>query len=455
MIPHQEAVLQETVGRETNADARPQGTSPLAPPDLPLPPTIGELDLRPVFESWPYDEPTSVRLAQVTPRRAILLVRRPSGIDQYELENRPDGRLIHGCATALAFHSARAEAAEQNPCALAFELTPEDCAELVEEANAYHDRVVLLFRLSQWSHAERDVTQILGLLQLLTQQAQGAVERVQLQSWRPILARLRALARALALLEQGQYRQSFDTARNTLSLPATTDEGAADHRRLAIALLAAVQSLLSQRPALKPHREFTFLRQHDYWILRYDGVTACLKGSRGMDCLVSLLRSPGREFHVSELLANLLDDPAPSNALDTCPARPEGGDRPPLTGLNDGCPLLDVQARAECRSRLLELREDLAEAERCNDSSRALQAQADLNALTEYLASAVGLGGRLRKSSSDAERARSAITKRIRHAIQKVRSAFPMVGDHLEAGIRTGYYCSYQPTSGFLLRWQP
>src|SRR5262249_20855923 len=46
-----------------------------------------------------------------------------------------------------------------------------------------------------------------------------------------------------------------------------------------------------------------FLWQHDYWIIRYHGFTALLKSTRGLYYLAVMLRDPGREFHVLELVA--------------------------------------------------------------------------------------------------------------------------------------------------------
>jgi len=40
-----------------------------------------------------------------------------------------------------------------------------------------------------------------------------------------------------------------------------------------------------------------------------DAYKAFFKATRGLHCLAFLLRYPGREFHVSELLASLMDAP--------------------------------------------------------------------------------------------------------------------------------------------------
>ena len=61
------------------------------------------------------------------------------------------------------------------------------------------------------------------------------------------------------------------------------------------------------------------------------------------------------------------------------------------------------------------------------------------------LASAYGLGGRARRTGSDAERARSAATWRIRDAIKRLEKLHPALGRHLRASVRTGVFCSYQP----------
>jgi hypothetical protein len=185
---------------------------------------------------------------------------------------------------------------------------------------------------------------------------------------------------------------------------------------------------------------------NDYWIIRYRGQTACLKATRGMRCLVVLLRNPGREFHVRELLAPPLD----ASTL----AAGVAVDGHVVRGLHAGVPVLDAQAKAECKRRLNELRQALSEAEQFNDPQRKTEVQNEVQAITDYLASAFGFGGRDRRASSDAERARSAVTKCIRKAIQKIGDAIPSLGYHLATRIKTGYFCSYNPHPDRPVDWK-
>ena len=58
---------------------------------------------------------------------------------------------------------------------------------------------------------------------------------------------------------------------------------------------------------------------------------------------------------------------------------------------------------------------------------------------------ALGLHGRSRRLGSGAERARSAVTWRIRSAIKKIAMTHPRLGRHLENSLKTGTFCVYQP----------
>ena len=191
------------------------------------------------------------------------------------------------------------------------------------------------------------------------------------------------------------------------------------------------------------YEESLFLRQNDYWIIRYHGQTAFFKSTRGLCCLAVLLSDPGREFHVTELLPRQMavSIPVPANQRIT-------------TGLHAGIPMLDARAKAEYRRRLNELRQDLIQAERFNDLQRKTEVQNEIQAISDHIACVIGLGGRVRKSSSDAERARSAATKCIKKTIQKIGEAIPSLGYHLVARIKTGYFCSYNPHPDRPVSWK-
>ena len=204
----------------------------------------------------------------------------------------------------------------------------------------------------------------------------------------------------------------------------------------------------SHRPALSTYEGSLFIQQGDYWTIGYQRHVAILKATRGLHYLDLLLRHPGREFHVCELVGQAIGKPLLFGKGDHATAASQS------RFLSDAGPILDAQAKAEYKHRLADLRRELEEAERFNDPTHAERARAEMDALAEQLASAVGLGGRNRRLGSEAERARSAVTKRIRCSIKGIREAIPSLGSHLATGVKTGYFCTYSPHPERPVAWK-
>ncbi|HMG04683.1 MAG TPA: hypothetical protein VK581_04430 [Chthoniobacterales bacterium] len=412
---------------------------------------INVVDLRSCLESWPYDAEKNVRIGRGIDGREIILVRQPMGLEQYEVDGRPQG----GSQTVLALPPGCVSATKRIPSAMESKPRADDCATLFQEACAYYCRLIVLFRLKQWIRAERDTTQILHLLRSATQHARHREDRAQLDNWYPHIARLQVVAGAMILLEKGQYRDALQATRGIIGGLEALDTKGSDPEKFAQALLEGVRGSLANLPVFQLHEECCFLRRDDYWTIRYHGDAAFLKSTRGLQCLACLLRAPGREFHVIELLASGLEaDAVVASAVMTRELRQRDGDRFPATVFNDHGPILDTRAKLEYRERLNELRQELGDAEQFNDSDRATKARDEIHAISQHLAFAVGLGGRDRKTSSEAERARCTVTKRLKQAIRKIGDAIPSLGQHLVTRIKTGYFSSYNPHPDRPVAWK-
>ncbi|MEO6029628.1 MAG: alpha/beta hydrolase [Candidatus Binatia bacterium] len=179
-----------------------------------------------------------------------------------------------------------------------------------------------------------------------------------------------------------------------------------------------------------------FRREGEYWTLIFDGAVCRVRDAKGLHHILRLLRDPGLQFAPAELLAEL-EPPPPSSA-----EHARGADLH-AAALGDAGPVLDAKAKLVYRSRLTDLREELADAERSHDPARAGAARTEIEFLARELSAAVGLGGRDRKSSSAAERARLTVTKRIKDALGRIRASHPALARHLDATIKTGSLCAY------------
>ena len=131
-----------------------------------------------------------------------------------------------------------------------------------------------------------------------------------------------------------------------------------------------------------------------------------------------LLRSPGTAVHVTELTG-----------------------APVTTTTAD----LDGTAVAAYRRRLLDIEEDLADADADHDTYRSEKLRIEQDFLIAQVTGAIGLGGRVRRSGDPTERARKAVTARIRDSIARITKVHPRLGRHLANAVRTGTWCSYQP----------
>lgn len=179
-----------------------------------------------------------------------------------------------------------------------------------------------------------------------------------------------------------------------------------------------------------------FRRDGDLRIIEFAGSTVLLKDLKGMRYLARLLAEPGRELHVLDLVA--ADRPAPA------PAPPVADGELPGT-YGDTGPLLDDQAVQAYKRRLVEIDEDLDEADRTGDTERAALARADRDFLLDELSSAFGLGGRHRQTGVISERARASVTRAVRYALARIRDHHPTLATHLARTVHTGTYCSYTP----------
>lgn len=188
------------------------------------------------------------------------------------------------------------------------------------------------------------------------------------------------------------------------------------------------------------------IREGDYWAIAFAGHTVRVRDLKGIHYLTRMLAEPGREFHVLDLVA--AENPGPANIVG-------GADRRHApTTFDDAGALLDDEARSAYRRRLIEIEDDIDEARSTGDLGRAEQAEAEREFLVRELSSAFGIGGRSRKARATSERARVAVTRALRTAINRISEHHQPLGQHLAHAVRTGTYCIYQPDPATSSHWQ-
>jgi tetratricopeptide (TPR) repeat protein len=255
---------------------------------------------------------------------------------------------------------------------------------------------------------------------------------------------------ATAWLEQVRFeaaRARLERDPDDAEAGLAIDECLANARSLGMARLEELitRMKLPQSIASSTPRTATLTREGEYWSVSFSGAVFRLHDAKGLHHMSKLVQRPGSEVHVLELAGGL-------GSSDRTSAR-EAEEAGLSMGADDAGDLLDPAAKAAYKRRLDDLEAELQEAEEFNDSGRAASAKAEIEFLARELSSALGLTGRSRKSASSAERARLTVTKAIRSAVKKVAENDPALGRHLEARLKTGTYCSYQPDPDSPVTW--
>jgi hypothetical protein len=181
-------------------------------------------DIRELLRSWPFEPNNCARLVRGTDGREILQVRLPVGIEQYELNGRPDGQRPHDVESALEYQFARLKEARAAGTEAAFRLGAEDCRELFEEGVLYYYRYLHLFQLKDWTRTARDTARNLALFDFVHRYARRKEDRQQLEQWRPYILRMNAIARAMVGIDEQSHEAALKIIRETIdkieSLPA-------------------------------------------------------------------------------------------------------------------------------------------------------------------------------------------------------------------------------------------
>jgi tetratricopeptide (TPR) repeat protein len=180
-----------------------------------------------------------------------------------------------------------------------------------------------------------------------------------------------------------------------------------------------------------PRARHGVIRRHEaYWIMGLGEHTIHVPDLVGMHYLAELLTHPGESIPALSLASH--------GAMANGPIRHE---------------LLDEVAKTAYTHRARELRHELAEAEADNDLGRAELLRAELGALIDQIEAATAPHGRSRVFVDEAERARTAVHKAIKRAIDTIERAAPDLAELLRSSIATGTRCCYTPDPRHMVTW--
>jgi hypothetical protein len=171
-----------------------------------VPPAMS-LDLNTILKDWPHEN-GNIKVRKITglDGREKLQLRVDLGVLQMEMIGRPDGQRPHNCESLLDYHQKRAARAEQK--GEAYELTPEQCAELQQEGIQYYHRYLSLFQINDFTGVVRDTQRNLDLFTFVTEHTDRDELSWSLQQFRPYVLMMNTRAKASILLAEGNFAEA-------------------------------------------------------------------------------------------------------------------------------------------------------------------------------------------------------------------------------------------------------
>jgi len=159
-------------------------------------------DISDILNSWEYNPDNCIRILKLDNNREVLQVRQPLGIEQYELEGRPDGKqvfksgtVLTECLQKLDQHKKKYNSDKD------FRLTHMDFLNLKNEGILYYYRYLLLFQLGEYERSSCDTDHNLQICELIEKYVENSKDKQEILQYRPYILRINAISNAMISLQ--------------------------------------------------------------------------------------------------------------------------------------------------------------------------------------------------------------------------------------------------------------
>ncbi|MGA2976002.1 MAG: UvrB/UvrC motif-containing protein [Spirochaetia bacterium] len=175
-------------------------------------------DITDLLREWEFDSDNQIRIVQADDGRQVLQVRQPMGIEQYELDGRPDGKKPFNRDTALEEYQARLESYRaSHGSEEGFALSHDDFAALQGEGVLFYFRYLVLFQIGDFARTARDTEHNLALFSLVEKFGESDDDRKEMLQYKPYVVRMNAIARAMISLHKEMKSAAVDILQNAIS----------------------------------------------------------------------------------------------------------------------------------------------------------------------------------------------------------------------------------------------
>jgi hypothetical protein len=175
-------------------------------------------DISHILKNWKYDPENSIRIITADDGRKIMQVRQPLGLEQYELDGRPDGKRPYGKETVLEEMLEKKSTYEQQHSeGESYVLSKEDLQLLQNEGIIIYYRYLHLFQIGDYERTIRDTDHNIKLCNLVDNHAEDKEEANSILQYRPYILRVNAIARAMVSLQEDLTAAAREVLENAIA----------------------------------------------------------------------------------------------------------------------------------------------------------------------------------------------------------------------------------------------
>jgi hypothetical protein len=168
-----------------------------------------KIDITQVLKAWPYNPQHKIRIVKAQDDRKVIQLRLPLGIEQYELDGRPDGARPYGSGSALEEFEHRArEYADTHLCGDGFTISHEEYLELRGEAAQYYSRYLLLFQSGEFAKALRDALHNMRICSFVEKHVSSDRDQAVFSQYKPYIIWIYTISRLMLLLQAQDLRHA-------------------------------------------------------------------------------------------------------------------------------------------------------------------------------------------------------------------------------------------------------
>lgn len=164
-------------------------------------------DIRPIIDNWPY-RPGKISVRKIVGEngRQKIQMRLDLGLLQMEATGRPDGQRPNDFDNLFEFYQLQLEEyKEEHHTEIGFELDPEDCRQLRDEALMYYHRYLACFILEDYDQVIYDTQRNLQIFDLCNKYAAKKADRLVLEQYRPYVIMMNTRAKAHLASKSRKY----------------------------------------------------------------------------------------------------------------------------------------------------------------------------------------------------------------------------------------------------------